>query len=291
MAKKTGLGRGLESLFIENNEETKAEQGTLQHLRIAMIEPKVGQPRKTFDENALAQLATSIATYGVLQPILVRPLPADRYQIIAGERRYRAAKMAGLDEIPAIVVTDDAFLAAQMALVENIQREDLNPVEEAAAYRDLSEQYGMTQEELAQKLGKSRSAIANSMRLLDLPEEVLSLLEAGNLSAGQARTLLGCRNLAELIRLAHRAADGGMTVRELESAVRRANRPAKEAPAPTVTVDYAQDLSTRIMHVLGRRVVVNDKAPKKCISIYYTDNDDLEGLLTQICGADFFDEL
>ena len=180
---KRGLGLGLDNLFSENMAEETAKNAKTT-LRIAHIEPKQGQPRKTFENEPLSQLADSIAAHGVLQPILVRELAEGRYQIVAGERRWRASKLAGLDEIPAIIIEGDEKEAAQIALIENVQREDLNPLEEAEAYRSLAEEYNMTQEELSTKIGKSRSAIANAMRLLDLPDEVLSMVARKDISAG-----------------------------------------------------------------------------------------------------------
>jgi len=290
--KYTGLGRGLSALFSDND-ITGEETGTkgLQTLRVAMIEPKSDQPRKSFDENALAGLAASISTHGLLQPILVRPLPNDRYQIIAGERRWRASKMAGLTEIPAIVLTQDEAETAEISLIENIQREDLNPLEEALAYRALIDNFGLTQEKLAERVGKSRPAIANTLRLLDLPEELLPLLKDGTLSAGHARTLLGCRDRAAQIRLGKEVANGGLSVRELEKQVKRANRPEKAEREKPYRVDYAQDLSNRMMSRLGRRVVISDKGVQKSVTLYYQDNEDLEVLITQICGKDFLDEI
>lgn len=294
MANKfSGLGRGLDSLFADN-EITGEETGTkgLQTIRIAMIEPKSDQPRKNFDENALVELANSISTHGLLQPVLVRPLPNDRYQLIAGERRWRACKMAGLTEITAIVVDKSESEAAELSLIENIQREDLNPLEEAMAYQALIEEYGMTQEQLSQRVGKSRSTIANAVRLLDLPEELLVLVRDGSLTAGHARTLLGCKDRAVMIKLGKEVAEGGMSVRELEKAVKRANKPEKAEPtAPAFRVDYAADLSSRMMSHLGRRVVISDRGVQKSVTLYYEDNEDLEILLTQICGKEFLDEI
>ena len=291
----TGLGRGLSLLFDDNNlintnsaEEVKER---LQDVRIALIEPRTDQPRKHFDEEALAQLATSIAAHGLLQPILLRAIPNGRYQIIAGERRWRASKMAGLTEIPAIVMDYDEAEAAQVALIENIQRENLNPLEEAMAYHALIERFGMTQERLSEQLGKSRPAIANALRLLDLPEEILPLLRDGAITAGHARTLLGCKDRDVMIALAKVVAENGMSVRELEKEVKRANRPVREEYEKPYRVDYAADLSNRMQTHLGRRVVVSDRGPQKTVTLYYEDNEDLEILLTQICGSDFLDQI
>ena len=201
MAKKGGLGRGLDSLFLDNSFD-EVNKNAIEEIKISLIDPKSNQPRKYFDNEALAQLADSIAAHGVLQPIIVREITAGRYQIIAGERRWRASKLAGKTEIPCIIVDKDDLKAAQIALVENIQRENLNPLEEALAYRALAKEYEMTQEELSAQVGKSRSAIANSLRLLDLPEEVLPFVASGELSAGHARTLLGLKDRAMIEALA-----------------------------------------------------------------------------------------
>ena len=167
MAKKSGLGRGLDSLFLENVEEKK---NMIETVKVSLIDPKPDQPRKFFDQEALAQLADSISCHGVLQPIIVREMTSGRYEIVAGERRWRATKLAGLTEIPAVIIDEDDLKAAEISIVENIQREDLNPLEEAQAYRTLSVQYNMTQEQISGRVGKSRSAVANALRLLDLPE-------------------------------------------------------------------------------------------------------------------------
>lgn len=292
--KLTGLGRGLNALFTDNEtlENTAGGDGDkLRTVRVAMIEPRSDQPRKAFDEEALAQLASSIAAHGLLQPILVRPLPNDRYQIIAGERRWRASKMAGLTEIPVLVVNEDEAESMQISLIENIQREDLNPLEEALAYRTLLDRFDMTQEKLSERVGKSRPAIANTLRLLDLPEEILPLVRDGLITAGHARTLLGCKDKAVMIRLAHEIAEGGLSVRELEREVKRANKPQREEKEKPYRVDYAADLSNRMMSHLGRRVTISDRGPQKSITLFYEDNEDLEILLTQICGEDFLDQI
>ncbi len=289
--KFSGLGRGLDALFDDNLPVSEEEKSPLSILRVAMIEPKSDQPRKYFDEDALAQLASSISAHGLLQPILVRSLPNGRYQIVAGERRWRASKMAGLSEIPAMIIEEDEAEMAQISLIENIQREDLNPLEEAMAYRALLDNYGMTQEKLSEKIGKSRPAIANALRLLDLPEEVLVMVRDGAITAGHARTLLGCRNPEVLLVLARAVAAGKLSVRELEREVKRANRPPKEEREKPYRVDYAQDLSNRMMSHLGRRVVVSDRGPQKTVTLYYQDNEDLEVLLTQICGEEFLDQI
>ena len=191
--KTAGLGRGLDAIFLDNT-HTKGDEGTVTPIKLSLIDPRSDQPRRTFHEESLASLSESIKLHGLFQPILVREYAMGRYQIIAGERRFRASKLAGLTEIPAIILDKDDEETARIALVENLQREDLNPIEEAMAYCSLAEEFNMTQEDLSREVGKSRSAIANAIRLLDLPDEVLAMVKNGDLSAGHARTLLGLNN-------------------------------------------------------------------------------------------------
>lgn len=297
MAKKnSGLGRGLDAIFLDNSlaEESVHNEEKICKLKISLVDPKRDQPRKHFDKEALEQLAASISENGLLQPILVREYGDGRYQIIAGERRFRACKLAGLTEIPAIVLERDDKNAAQIALIENIQREDLNPLEEALAYRALAEEYGMTQEELSQKVGKSRSAIANAVRLLDLPEEILTMVASKELSAGHARTLLGVKDKDAMILLAQRAVEEDLSVRVLEQMVKLANKPAKpevDEDEPLPLVDYIRELELRVQSRLGRKVKIDGKGRKKTITLSYEDNEDLDEILKLLCGSDFLDEI
>ena len=297
-AKKSGLGRGIDSIFLDN-EFVATPEGGVKTLRISQIDPTVGQPRKTFDQEALAGLADSIAVHGVLQPILVREVGPDRYAIVAGERRWRAAKLAALSEIPAIVVEMDEKTAAEVALIENIQREDLNPIEEAEAYETLAREYRLTQEEIAGRVGKSRSAIANTMRLLDLPTAVRAMVVNGALSAGHARALLALISPDLMLSLAEKAVENGYSVREMEEEVRRTNKmlaeaqnAAEDAPenAP-LKIDYVKELERKMVSLLGRKVKLCTKGAKKSVTLYFEDNDDLENLLEQICGKDFLSQL
>ena len=298
MAKRSsGLGRGLDAIFLDNTlvENTTEKENTISTLKISLVDPKSDQPRKYFDKEALEELCNSIKENGLLQPILVREYgDAGRYQIIAGERRFRACKLAGLTEIPAIVLDRDDRAAAQIALIENIQREDLNPLEEALAYKSLKEEYNMTQEELSERIGKSRSAIANSMRLLDLPEEILTMVAARELSAGHARTLLGVKDTEDMILLAQFAAEHDLSVRQLEEEVKKINKKKKpveeeeEVVAPVV--DYFREMELRIQRQLGRKVKIESKGKKKALTLYYEDNEDLDELLKTICGKDFLEE-
>ena len=296
MARKfNGLGRGLDAIFLDNSiEEENHGENKVSQIKLSMIDPKSDQPRKYFDKEALEELASSIAENGLLQPILVREYGDSRYQIIAGERRFRASKLAGLSEIPAIVLDKDDRKVAEIALIENIQREDLNPVEEAMAFRALIKEYDLTQEELSEKVGKSRSAIANTMRLLDLPDEILTMVAAGDLSAGHARTLLGVKDRDNMLILADKTIEFDYSVRQLEEEVKRINKPKKpeivedeELPV----VDYYREMELRMMSHLGRKVKIEGKGRKKSITLFYEDNEDLDELLTTICGKEFLEEI
>ena len=293
--KNSGLGRGLDAIFLENTleKEDTANENGISLLKLSLIDPKSDQPRKHFDKNALEELADSIAQNGLLQPILVREYGLGRYQIIAGERRFRASKIAGLTEIPAIILDKDDRKAAEIALIENIQREDLNPIEEAMAFKALSEEYQLTQEELSIKVGKSRSAIANSTRLLDLPEEVLTLVASGELSAGHGRTLLGLKNRENMLPLAEKVIVADLSVRQLEEEVKRANKPKRPEPEeePLPLVDYFREMELRVQSHLGRKVKIEGKGRKKTLTLYYEDNEDLDEILTALCGKDFLEEV
>ena len=299
MAKKqSGLGRDLYSLFDDNLIEEKKEAGTT--LRISDIEPRKDQPRKIFEREALEALADSISTYGVLQPIIVRENTSfpGSYEIIAGERRWRAAKMAGLSEIPVVILTGDELKMAQIALIENLQRENLNPVEEAAAYLDLIEKFDLTQEQVAKQVGKSRSAITNTIRLLDLPDEVLELLRAGELSAGHARALLGLNDTENMILLAQKIVAKQLSVREVEALIKKLNSAKKPADDDEELLleginhrkIYMKELERRIMESLGRQAKIAYTPKKKVLELTFDNDEDLEALLTAICGATFFSD-
>ena len=296
MAKKTGLGRGIDSLFLDNDLDTE-DKGGQKMLRISQIDPNPNQPRRHFDKEALAQLADSIAAHGVLQPILVREVAHDRYAIVAGERRWRASKLAGQTEIPVIVVDMTEREAAEVALIENIQRADLNPIEEAQAYETLKNEYKLTQEEIAGRVGKSRSAIANTMRLLALPVAVRELVIKGSLSEGHARALLGLKSQDSMLPLAEKIIFTDLSVRDAENEVRRLNRLAEldeedeTEDAPAFAVDYVRELERKMTTHLDRRVKVSAKGARKSVTLFFEDNDDLENLLVRICGKDFLDEL
>lgn len=293
--KKSGLGRDFNSLFEDNFIDTKKNAAEI--IRISDIEPNPDQPRKTFNDEELASLAASIAEYGLLQPIVVTEsaiLPGT-YRIIAGERRWRASRMAGLDEIPCVVFDGGELEAAQVSLVENIQRSDLNPIEEAMGYRALIERFGMTQDGVAQKIGRSRPAVTNALRLLELPEEVLPLVAECKLSSGHARTLLGLNDKSQIPALAARVIAEAITVRELEAEVKRLNDPARVKLKPKADPDeqtrvYMEQLERRAVELSGRRVKIKDLGVgKRRIEIDFDDTDDLSELLLTLCGPEIFD--
>ncbi|MBQ7364298.1 MAG: ParB/RepB/Spo0J family partition protein [Clostridia bacterium] len=286
---KRGLGKGLDSIFSDNMEEEKTG---LTMLRLADIEPRKGQPRKVFEPEALSQLADSIAANGVIQPIVVRKSSGGYYEIIAGERRWRASKMAGLSEVPVVIMDIDDQKTAELSLIENIQREDLNPVEEATAYKILMENFNLTQEMLAQRVGKSRSAITNSIRLLDLPADVLKRLSDGDLSAGHARALLGLIVKSEISSVADIVIAKGLSVRATEDLVRKLNA---EATSPKVEIEteeensdvnYLAELEKALRKKFGRKVKIFHGKKSKRIELEFTDDRDLEALLAQIGGND-----
>lgn len=282
---KRGLGRGLDAVFDDGIVESAQGSG-LTKLKITDIEPGKGQPRKVFDETALNELATSIAEHGLIQPIVVRDLHNGFYSIVAGERRWRASKIAGLDEVPVIIIDADDAKASELALVENIQREDLNPVEEAEAYKALMTELGLTQEALASRVGKSRAAVANTLRLLNLPQEVLDMLSDGKISQGHARALLALEDKDRAISIATSAIVNGLSVRVVEQMVKKAQKPKKETKKePAVSVNYAHELSVAMTKNLGRKVTIKQNANKRgSITLEFEDNDDLDKIITKLCG-------
>ena len=288
------MGRDFYSILDDNILEQNKDSVT--KINISDIEPRKDQPRKYFDDENLQLLADSISTHGVLQPIIVRenPIYPSSYEIIAGERRWRAAKLAGLTEIPVVVITGDELKVAQIALVENVQREDLNPVEEAFAYQALIERFGLTQEQLSKEVGKSRSAIANMLRLIKLPDEVLELLKEDKISEGHARALLGLDDQEKIILLAEKIQEKQLSVRETEAAVKRLLEQKDVILAKEENNDSAQrrvymkDLEKRAMDTLGRRVKINQTAKKRTVELTFDNDADLEELLCLLCGDEFF---
>ena len=295
MAKKQALGRDFYSLLDDNMMESAQNAKTT--IKISRITPRNDQPRKSFDENALQMLADSIREHGVIQPIAVREIGAmsENYEIIAGERRWRAAKMAGLDEIPAIVLTGDDLKIAEISLIENIQRQDLNPIEEALAYRALIERFGLKQEEVARQVGKSRSAVANMLRLLELPDEVLIMVQDAKLSMGHARALLGLNEEEKMLPLAEATVERELSVREVEALVRKYNTVEEELPeaaedhSTTQRRIYMKELEDRTRTALGRKVKIHDSARKKTVELSFEDDEDLANLLKTLVGQDIFD--
>lgn len=269
MAKKS-LGMGLDALFGDNG----AEGGDTHTLRISEIEPNRKQPRQYFDEAAIAELADSIRQHGLIQPIVVRPME-EGYQIVAGERRWRACRMLGMSEVPVVIKEFSDEETAQIALIENIQRQDLNPVEEAAAYRALMDEYGMTQEALSKAVGKSRSAIANSVRLLNLPDEIVEMLKKGKLSAGQAKAIASANSEEDMLEIAKLAADGKITVRGIEKlAAEKSDREVKEEkPSLPKTAEERSSLS----YVTEMQISLEDHLQKK---VKITSKDGEKGTLT-----------
>lgn len=278
MAKK-GLGSGLDTLFMDNTNDIQVKKT----LRTSEIEPNRDQPRKVFSDEAIAALADSIREYGVLQPILVRPLGTGMYQIVAGERRWRAARMLGLDEVPVNIKELSDLEAMQIAIVENLQRENLNPLEEASGYSELIEKFGMTQEKVAKLVGRSRSAVANAVRLLTLPESVQKMVENGDLSAGHARALLAFDDEELLISTAQKAAGGGLTVRQVEKIAQKSTEETPKKPASDTKIDnYFKEMEISLNETLGRKVKVDYGKNKGALILEFYDKDDLAELASKL---------
>ena len=276
MAKKRGgLGRGLESLFEDVSPSFESDN-KVETLPLREIEPDPGQPRKTFDDETLAELSASIAEHGLLQPIAVRPKPSGGYLIVAGERRWRASRMAGLTEVPVIVkdVTDEQ--AMELALVENLQREDLDPVEEAAGIRELMTRCDLTQEQAARKLGKSRSALANSLRLLSLPETVLELLKSGFITIGHAKVVLGLPTPELQEEAAQMIADNQLNVRQAEALCKKLAKPAKEPVAVPLPSALPVEVEESLKQALGSEVRVAYHDGKGKLTVHFYSDDQLK---------------
>ncbi|MDD6276920.1 MAG: ParB/RepB/Spo0J family partition protein [Clostridia bacterium] len=275
--KKGGLGRGLESLFVDNSVEEI--NGSVTKLKIMDIEPNNDQPRKIFDENALSELADSIAQHGVLQPLVVRPLTNGSYQLVAGERRWRAARIAGLTEVPVVIkdLTDSETI--EIAMVENLQREDLNPLEEALGYRFMMDRLSITQEQAAQKVGKSRPVIANALRLLKLPDEVQTMVSDNLITAGHARALLSFEDKDEIIAVAKRIIKEDLSVREVELLAKKAKKSPKEKKE-TRRDKFFSEVELALVDNLGRKVKIkeNGKKGSGVLEIEFFDKSDLESL-------------
>ena len=278
--KKNGLGKGLDALFIDiSTEDVKSAV----KLNINDIEPNRDQPRKHFDEAALSELADSIALHGVIQPLLVRPISDGGYQLIAGERRWRASRLAGLTEVPVVIREMTDSEAMELALIENLQREDLNPIEEAEGYKLLMDTYSLTQSEAAERVGKSRPAVANAMRLLSLPKEVLDLIKEGRISSGHGRTLLGLNDNSMMLKLCKEIEEKQISVRQLESIIKTLNNPKKdkdEKPKKVKRDPYFDECELAIRQELGRKAVVNvKKGNKGTLEIEFFSKEDLQSIL------------
>lgn len=280
-----GLGRGIDALFqdLSTLEEVDIQSETVQEIPLTELRPNPYQPRKTFDEKALEELADSIKQSGVFQPIIVRQSSVKGYEIIAGERRFRASKLAGKEQIPAIVREFDEAQMMQVAVLENLQREDLNPLEEAEAYEMLMKNLGLTQVELSEKLGKSRPYIANYLRLLTLPKVVKDLVQKESLSTGQARTLLGLKKKEDILVVANRAIKEGLTVRQLEQIVSEMNQSTKKEPVKKKEQEpkpyYIRESEERLMDKFGTSVHIQEKEGKGKIEIEYLSASDLTRIL------------
>ena len=282
MAVERGLGRGLGALL--GDAALQSQEGGSLSLPISKVEPGLKQPRKRFEEEALQDLADSIRTHGIIQPLTVRRLASGYYQIIAGERRWRAAKLAGLTEVPAVIIEADDRKVMELGLIENLQREDLNPIEEANGYKVLMEEYGLTQEEVSQRVGKSRPAVANALRLLALPDPVCQLLEEGKLSAGHARAILSVPNGGLQMQLAKKVVEDGLSVRQTEALAKRLAAGEKETPpsptaaGPDLSI-YFKEAEKSLAARFGRKVHIINGKKKGKIELEYYDPDDLNTLL------------
>ena len=282
---KRGLGAGLGALLGDVEPLANDLSDTLT-VAIEKVEPRADQPRNVFDAEALNGLAESIETYGIIQPITVRRLDSGFYQIIAGERRWRAARIAGLKEVPVRVLSADDKRAMEMALVENLQREDLNPIEEAKGYRTLIEEYGLTQDEASQSVGKSRPAVANAMRLLSLTPPVMAMVEDGDISAGHARALLPIKDEAQQLRLATKVYQDNLSVRQTEKLAAQALTDLEEMPResrlPNSSVNYLVEAEKQLTTALGRRVNIKDNPKKGKIELSYSGSEDMEALIESL---------
>lgn len=279
MAKKGGLGTGLDALF-QDNSPIEGEKSIIT-LSINEVEPNREQPRKEFNESALSELSKSIEKNGVIQPILVRPVAGGAYQIVAGERRWRASRMAGLTEIPVVIREMSDEDAAVFALIENLQREDLNPVEEAEGIRSLIEGFGMTQEEAADRVGKSRTAVTNTLRLLKLPENILSMVAKGKITAGHARALISLEDEGEMLKIANAVIDNNLTVREVEKAVKTAlaGESAKPQKREKKRDSFYDEVELALTETLGRKVKIYlSKGGKGTLEFEFFGKEDLNKL-------------
>ncbi len=284
MAKQGGLGKGLDAIFMENESENSNSTITL---KISEIEPNADQPRTQFDEASLTELADSIARHGVLQPLLVRPLMYGGYQIVAGERRFRAARMAGLTEVPVVIKEMGDSEAMELALIENLQRENLTPVEEAKGYKALMDLHGFTQEQVSSGVGKSRSAVANSLRLLNLPPEVLEMLSAGKLSQGHARTLLSLESEEQMLKASQMIIDNDLSVRATEKLVKQLKALPKEEKPKPVLPNFYKEVELALNENLGRKVSVSKKGEGGVLTVEFYSEEDLQELANKLENKEY----
>lgn len=283
---KKGLGKGLDALFLDNTVNLEEPTQEKSILRLSQIEPDKNQPRKAFDKEGLEQLCASIKEHGLIQPILVTPAGEDRYRIIAGERRWRACRMAELEEVPVVIRQYSEQEIREISLIENLQREDLNPIEEALGYRNLMEEYGLTQEQIAKTISKSRPAIANTLRLLALPEQIIDFLKTGELSAGHARALLSLEDKDTQLALANRIITESLSVRQAEELVKKAKKEpvekAKEDPAVTQAI---KELEKKASSAVGNKVVIHHRPNNKGkVEIQYYSVEELEKIIEILEG-------
>ena len=273
--KKGGLGRGLDSLFADTGSGVSQAEADVSTLLIREIEPDKEQPRKVFEPQSLAELSKSIQEHGVLQPIVVRPVPSGGYQIIAGERRWRAARQAGLQEIPVVIKDVSDAQAMEIALIENLQREDLDPVEEALGYKNLMERCGLTQEQAAEKLSRSRSAVANSLRILSLPEDVINLLRDGKLSAGHAKAILSIPSVEKQSVAAKQICEESLNVRQAESLCKKLQKEPKNKSV-SARPSIAAEVEISLRETLGTEVKVDYKEGKGSINVSFYSEEQLK---------------
>jgi ParB family chromosome partitioning protein len=288
MAKRSGLGKGLDALFVDNN----TEDGAITSLKISEIEPNRKQPREYFEDEALRELADSIREHGVIQPLVVRPLESGGYQIVAGERRWRASRMVGISEVPVVIRELNDSETLEIAIIENLQREDLNPVELALGYKSLMEQHDMTQEQVADKLGKSRPVIANTIRLLSLPEDVLGHVKSGKISRGHAKALLSLEDEPTIQAVANRILKGEMLVRDIEKLAKEKKAPPKK-PQPEVEPaaqpgdplwgdSFYKEMEIALATELGRKVRIYTHGKKSTIELDFYSNEELADIAARL---------
>jgi ParB family chromosome partitioning protein len=280
----TGLGRGLDALLGDPDLQPQGE-GSIS-LPISQVEPGLNQPRKRFDTDALSDLTESIRMHGIIQPLTVRRLASGYYQIVAGERRWRAAKAAGLSEVPAVIIEADDRKVMELGLIENLQREDLTPAEEARGYQVLMQEYGLTQEQVAQRMGKSRPAVTNALRLLSLPEDLMAMVEDERLTAGHARAILAAPNVTLQRMVAKKVVEGQLSVRQTEALVKalQKEKPEKTQPEEPDLRLYLGELEKDLTGRLGRKVKIAHKGKKGRIELEYYNDQDLESLLALLQG-------